>query len=842
MMNRLNRNTEEGRTRGLWNRATALFCAVVMLLSSCGSALAAQNNEHPDKVVSDPIIAPIPAPSLMPAKTQEPEPTPVPAEEENPGEEIPAEENPSSEESPSEETPSGEEPAEETSETDVPAEEPVFEAGHLTAAGDGWNAVLYYPAEARIPADAVLTLTELKGSDLYSRMKTAAMLLKNDKESPWHRELDNSGNHFYTAAVTDAEGNQIRPQAEVTLAYQNENHNADCVYFSIGEESRLLEDDNGSLRLKVYHGESFGYGTVHQVQVGTVQLVHQAWDYMVTAFYGPEAGLPAGTELKVREIMPGTPEHGVYSGMTDEALNEDWSEITLERYFDISYVSNGEKIEPQANVDVQIVFRDKIELTEEQNVQTVQIAENEATVIESDTDSTKAARHDDEAIDTVAFASDVSAVSGVVQLTRITQKIMAVDGNTYEIEVSYGPETEIPAGAEVRVTEIPEGSDLWEAYRKQTAAALNADDVRLPGLYDISIVDAEGNSVEPKASVNVAIKLANAENTAEDLHVVHFTEELPQSLVEAEQQATEQTEVQPIAEEDRIASETITASVEGDTVTFDTESFSVYAFAYKVNFEYMGVAYEMLGNSEILLSKLLDVLQTGVDITSVTSVSYTGSAMELSESEDGDWLIKVIPNAEEQSVLTVRTSDKIIEITVAATGKESLDLGDAVISAANGVYLPDDAEGHIISDDENEEGISLVQENHDPETQQVTSDTTEEETSQPVVSETYYQIYDISLENVDTENYETGFQVDMKLSQEIRSDNVHLYHVHGDQVSEITDFELKDNSLSFVTENFSYFVISYTVDFHYQDEEGNTSEWSYPGRGKYALTDVLEAA
>ena len=29
-----------------------------MLLSSCGSALAAQNNEHPDKVVSDPIIAP----------------------------------------------------------------------------------------------------------------------------------------------------------------------------------------------------------------------------------------------------------------------------------------------------------------------------------------------------------------------------------------------------------------------------------------------------------------------------------------------------------------------------------------------------------------------------------------------------------------------------------------------------------------------------------------------------------------------------------------------------------------------------------------------------------------
>ena len=61
--------------------------------------------------------------------------------------------------------------------------------------------------------------------------------------------------------------------------------------------------------------------------------------------------------------------------------------------------------------------------------------------------------------------------------------------------------------------------------------------------------------------------------------------------MEAERQSAEQTDIQPIAEEDRIASETITASVEGDKVTFDTESFSVYAFAYTVNFEYMGVGY-----------------------------------------------------------------------------------------------------------------------------------------------------------------------------------------------------------------------------------------------------------
>ena len=592
-------------------RITAIVCAMAMLLSSCGSALASINNKLPDKVISDPLIAPIPAPSLLPSQTPDAGVEPTPAPEEG--------------------NPEGENPEEQ-----FPADEPEYEAGSLSASGDGWIATLYYTAEARIPENAVLTLNELKGTDLYNRMKTAVMLIKNDTGSPYHRELANEGDHFYTAEITDAEGNPICPQAEVTLAYRNLDHNADCVYFSIGEESRILEaDKEGTLRLKLYQGESFGYGTVQQVQVGTVQLTHSAWDYMVTASYGPEAGLPAGTELKVREIMPGTAEYARFSGMTDEALNEEWSEITLERYFDISFAKDGEKLEPKADVDVQIIFRDKIELTEEDNVQAVQIENNEANVIDAETESNKAAKHDAEAIDTVAFSADSMAVSGVVQTRKITAKVMAADGNTYEIEVTYTQEAGLPENAEVKVTEIPEGSDLWEAYRKQTAAALNADDVRLPGLYDISIIGEDGTAVEPKVPVNVSIKLANAETGNKDLHVVHFTEEMPQELVEAESKSEiqnesqigihsrEQTEAQsaPLAEEDKIASEKITASVEGDTVTFEAQGFSIYAFAYTVDFHYEGTDYSIPGNSQILASELFRILN-------ITYPAYT--------TEDGD--------------------------------------------------------------------------------------------------------------------------------------------------------------------------------------------------------------
>ncbi|MBR2592861.1 MAG: hypothetical protein IKD62_07850, partial [Oscillospiraceae bacterium] len=156
--------------------------------------------------------------------------------------------------------------------------------------------------------------------------------------------------------------------------------------------------------------------------------------------------------------------------------------------------------------------------------------------------------------------------------------------------MNYDADAGIPRDAQLKVEEIPEGSDLWEAYRKQTAAALGADDVRLPGLYDITIIDAEGNEIEPQAPVSVSITLVNAEEGNTELHVVHFTEEIPQELVAAaaeekanlENPENEQTETQPLPEEDRIESEKIESSVDGQTVTFETKGFSIYAFAYAI--------------------------------------------------------------------------------------------------------------------------------------------------------------------------------------------------------------------------------------------------------------------
>ncbi len=906
------KNTENTRSfTGRIRRILALFCAFSLLCSSA-VATSPEDIRTETEIISDPITPPIPLPSLLPSITPEavitpaPEDTDAPVMPEDPeatgDPEATADPENSEEPGVPEETTDPENPAE----TDVPEETelpeetaPVFEAGYLSASGEGWEAILRYPAEAEIPADAVLTLTEIRGTALYSLMKTAASLLRNDRNSPWTRKLSDGDSHFYTAAVTDAAGNRIEPKAEVTLRYTNLHPNANQAYFSMDEGARILSDENGVIRISAYTGETFGYGTVEQVQVGTVTLQYSNPDYIVTASYGPEAGFPVGTQLNVREIRPGTPEYAICSGLTGDALNEDWNEITLERYFDITFVSDGAELEPQAPVDVQILFRDKIELTEENDVQAVHITNNEATVIESETDSNLSARRDSEAIDTVTFASDSFSYYGVVQRTKITSKVLASDGNTYEISVTYGQDADIPEGAQVIVEEIPEGCDRWEAYRKQTAAALGADDVRLPGLYDISI-RTDGGRIEPKAPVSVSIRLMKAEGN-EDLQVVHFTEELREELL------TPQDDQQPgaaLSEGQQIASEPVDITVEGDTVSFTTEGFSVYAFAYTVEFTYEGKSCTMLGNEERMLSTLLASLEIAIPVENIINVSSESSFIKIIPF-DGDWLIKVLPSGDETSSLIIETEKKVISVEMISAGIEQLVLEESgtSIRAASEVYLPSDAEGYsqVISPEAAQDTIQAVEayanaqtvqdepetvgteetgteeagteaegtgegQTPAPETDQGEAETenpessvadanpedsgnaeeaTEEsEVAEPTFmirtgTEVNYQIYDIGLTNVNLEDYPEGFNVRVALQAEVNTESVSLYHLHDGVVSEITNFSLESNELIFQTNDFSEFILRYTVDFTYMDELGNTYAWSFPGRGSYPLTDIL---
>ena len=79
-----------------------------------------------------------------------------------------------------------------------------------------------------------------------------------------------------------------------------------------------------------------------------------------------------------------------------------------------------------------------------------------------------------------------------------------------------------------------------------------------------------------------------------------------------------------------------------------------------------------------------------------------------------------------------------------------------------------------------------------------------------------------------------------------------LYHILKDEdgnntsevetiIPQVTEKDGIITGFSFHTDTFSDFVMKYTVDFTYTDEEtGEVKEFSFPGRGEYALTEVLE--
>ena len=592
-----------------------------------------------------------------------------PAEE---GEAIQLEEKPEEQQ----ETAAGDSVAEEKP-TAEPEPERTWYAGSLTAETEGCIVRIDYPAEAHIDENAILSLEAAKGAELYTALKSAARLIRNEENETWEKQVVEENNLFYILKLTDPEGNEILPAAGLSLICEQSDSPAGVTYFLTGENARILEAQDGILSVSDYRMESFGYATIDRIQIGTVTQEFQSEDYLVTAAYGPEAGFPSDTEMKVREILPGTPEYALYSGMTEETLGEEWSEITLERYFDITFVSGGKEVEPQADVDVQIIFKDVIELTEEHDVQAVHIENNEAKVIESETDSNEdAARRSGEVIDTVAFTSDSFSVFGVVQRTKITQKVLAADGSTYEINVAYGQDAGIPDGAELEVREITEGSALWDVYRQQTALVLEADEVYMPGLFDISIVH-EGKKIEPQVPVNVSIRLVKAE-PGRNLQVVHFTETPALEMMrvsekETEEQVDEQADRDDSGEEKWLASEKISCVVmEGETITFETDSFSVYALAYSVDFTYVDedgniFQWSYPGRGQYAVTDVLDAIGTDKTIKKVmlqlTEGSLVEGALYLTQ-EEGNWYLNSDVAFTDTYELRIYTTDKVYVISV----------------------------------------------------------------------------------------------------------------------------------------------------------------------------------
>ena len=227
---------------------------------------------------------------------------------------------------------------------------------------------------------------------------------------------------------------------------------------------------------------------------------------------------------------------------------------------------------------------------------------------------------------------------------------------------------------------------------------------------------------------------------------------------------------------------------------------------------------------------------TASDLDAVTDMEEA-----LSEDEDAEL-------ADDADELLLSTPSDLPADGTGASNRV-LELGLASITAI-GDELPEGASGSavILDGSEAEEAASLVEAFRTRASGLVMR---ARNRASSRVSSVQYKVLDISLHDVEQSAYEQGFRVDVRLPEAIVGSDFRLFHIHDGEVIEITapNLQLDERKLSedissvsgftFVTENFSQFVLSYTVDFHFE-VSGKTVEFSIPGGGFTTLTHIVE--
>ena len=372
---------------------------------------------------------------------------------------------------------------------------------------------------------------------------------------------------LFDITILDKEGNEVEPltpvRANIEFVPKEVQEGTDLELYQFqteGEKPQVMEnvevltDDDNIVNGIEFETDGFSvYGIVGtEVLTGGV-MTADGDSYSVTVKYDKYAEIPDDAVLVATEVQNSSRLYQSYMSEAEDALTSDSdAEISFARFFDVSIMADGEKIQPATPAEVIIDYNESQEITEGTEVSTLQFGDSVPATVDAAVSGT------DTQVDGVSFQAEEVSVYGIVGTETISAPFTASDGNTYEVTVNYGKDAGIPEGARLEVSEVTKASTEYvfnyEEYVEKAADVINTEveKINYVKLLDIKIVDAEGNKVIISAPVDVQIRLldGNVDDTAE---VVHFEDG---------------------AEKGNLIDNTV---VNGETVSFDTDSFSIYA-------------------------------------------------------------------------------------------------------------------------------------------------------------------------------------------------------------------------------------------------------------------------
>ena len=279
-------------------------------------------------------------------------------------------------------------------------------------------------------------------------------------------------------------------------------------------------------------------------------------EHMSVAVAAGEGAFPKDTTMSVSEIDDQKTIDGI-----QQVATESFTEVRRVHAVDITfYNAEGVEIEPQQPISAALTAKEAVAEDQEAVVVHVDDAGNaeivdqvpaEEALIETPADDVAEAFVDDAG--SACFVADAFSVYALVVRETLATQYIDAEGETWRIEVVYTEQANIPENATLQVSEVTD-----ESYLNQAEEALtDGRRVSLARFFDITILDAEGNEVQPEAPVEVRATLAGEEILPEDVNVcaMHFDETV----------------------------DVLDASERDGAVVFDAESFSVWGVVYTVH-------------------------------------------------------------------------------------------------------------------------------------------------------------------------------------------------------------------------------------------------------------------
>ena len=159
----------------------------------------------------------------------------------------------------------------------------------------------------------------------------------------------------------------------------------------------------------------------------------------------------------------------------------------------------------------------------------------------------------------VVYETDNLSVNAVVG-TVLEKTVTTSDGTSYDVQVTYKNTSGIPMeGTELIVSELLPGDPRYDEYVAQSASkvGIDADSIGFTRVFDIRIADAsdESHVYEPVGDVDVKITMNGSSlDDYSNVDVLHFVEDENSDVTVYDMETV----------------------VDGETVQFTTDSFSVY--------------------------------------------------------------------------------------------------------------------------------------------------------------------------------------------------------------------------------------------------------------------------